>query len=87
MCKRVLRRRGEGNMEECVILPEQRCKLPDLLLLRRKTSVPNGKAEQGLRGVWSLHPVWAVGRWLGDCFLILVLGSAEPNRELLLLWA
>lgn len=69
------------------MLSERRCKLPKLLLMRKKTSTANGKAEQGLRGMWSLHLVWAVGRWLGNCFLILVLGSAEPDRELLLLWA
>lgn len=37
-----------------------------------------------MHGAFSL--VWAVSRWLGDCFLILVLGSAEPNGELILHW-
>lgn len=43
------------------MLSERRCKLPKLLLMRKKTSTANGKAEQGLRGY--VEPSPCLGCW------------------------
>lgn len=56
-----LRRRGGGNLEGCVILPEQRSKLPNLLLLggrggeEKPKPIANGKSGAEGCGEASAH--------------------------------